>query len=108
MKLHAELFAGDDALRERVVEVLQVSQQSSSAQAALMSAPQNATLRHHLEPLIEARGFNGYVVLDTNFLVLAAGREHIIGMKSPPGYAEALQRCLGGASIVTHPFPSVA
>jgi len=108
MKSQAELFAGDDRLRELTIELIHVSQQGGSTQAALLNAPQNNALRAHLKPVAEGRGFNGYVVLDTNFLVIASGREQIIGMRSPPGYAAELQQCLHGKSVVTHPFPSVA
>jgi hypothetical protein len=65
-------------------------------------------LRAILKPAAEGRGFNGFVLLDTNFLVIGSGREQLIGMKSPPGYAPQLQPCLAGQTIVTHPFPSVA
>src|SRR5437867_10401598 len=108
MKSQAELFAGDDRVRELTGELLKVSQQSASPQAALLSAPQNATLRAILKPAAEGRGFDGFVVLDTNFLVIASGREQLIGMKSPPGYATQLQSCLAGNSLVSRPFPSVA
>jgi hypothetical protein len=108
MKSQAELFASDDRVRELTGELLRVSQQSASPQAALLSAPQDATLRALLKPAAEGRGFDGFVVLDTNFLVIASGREQLIGMKSPPGYAPQLQSCLAGNSLVSHPFPSVA
>ena len=48
------------------------------------------------------------MVLDTNFLVIASGREQLIGIQSPPSNQGPLQPCLGGQSVVTHPFPSVA
>jgi len=108
MKSQAELFAGDGRVRELTGELIRVSQQSASPQAALLSAPQNATLRALLKPAAEGRGFDGFVVLDTNFLVIASGREQLIGMKSPPGYAPQLQACLAGTSLVSRPFPSVA
>ena len=108
MKSQAELFAGDDRVHDLTVELLKVSQQTASPQAALLSAPQTATLRAVLKPATEGRGFDGFVVLDTNFLIVASGREQLIGMKSPPGYALQLQSCLDGKSLVSHPFPSVA
>ena len=46
-------------------------------------------------------------MLDTNFMVLAAMRDQLIGMQRPPGNAEALASCLAGNSLVTQPFPSV-
>ena len=69
---------------------LKVSQQGEATQAALLSAPQNAELRTHFKPIAEGRGFYGYVILDINFLVIASGREQIIGMKSLPGHETEL------------------
>lgn len=108
MKAQAELLADDDRVRELAAELLKVSQQSASPQAALLTAPQNAALRAQLKPAVEGRGFNGYVVIDPNFLVIASGREQIIGVKSPPGYEAQLQACFQGTSVVTRPFPSTA
>src|ERR1019366_2128548 len=53
-------------------------------------------------------GFNGFIVLDTNFLAIASGRDQLVGMQSPPGYAEQMAPFLAGKALVTRPFPSVA
>ena len=109
LKTRAELFADDNRVRELVGELVKVAPAANtSAYGVLVNAPQNAALRAILKPAAESRGFNGYVVLDTNFLVVASGREQIIGIRSPPGYAPVLQPCLDGTSVVTRPFPSVA
>ena len=108
MKSQADLFATDDRVRQLVGELTKVAEQNASPQAALLSAPQNAVLRGILKPAAESRGFNGYVVLDTNYLIVASGREQLIGFKSPPGYTPQLQASMAGTSRVTHPFPSVA
>jgi len=88
MKSQAELLAEDPVLRGLVVELVKVPEQGGATQAALLSAPQDKALRARLKPVAEGRGFNGYVVLSTNFLILASGREQIIGMQSPPGYVD--------------------
>jgi hypothetical protein len=85
-----------------------VARQNASPQAALLSAPQNTVLRTLLKPAAESRGFNGYVVLDTNLVVIASAREQLIGMQSLPGHAVQFRPCFQGTSVVTHPFPSVA
>jgi hypothetical protein len=108
MKSEAELFAGDDRVRGLVAELITVSQQSGSTQAVLLNAPPNTTLRSLLKPAVEGRGFIGFIVFDTNFLVLSSARDQLIGIKSPPGDTEQFQRCLATGTIVTHPFPSVA
>jgi len=104
--------------RVQVSHVLEVRRQCRSLSEAgrlLFSASrgrESATnaadrLRKHLKPLLERRGFSGFVVLDTNFMVLAAMRDQLIGMQRPPGNAEALASCLAGKVLVTQPFPSV-
>jgi len=81
---------------------------STQVQAALLTAPELAALRAHLKPGLDRGGFDGFVVLDTNFLVVASGHDQLVGMLSPPGYAEQFAPGLAGHSLVTRPFPSVA
>jgi tRNA A-37 threonylcarbamoyl transferase component Bud32 len=109
LKSQAELFADDNRVRDLVEELVKIAPAANtSAYGVLVNAPQNAALRAVLKPAAEGRGFIGYLVFDTNFLVVASGREHLIGMASPQGNAEVLQTCLEGKSLVTRPFPSVA
>jgi hypothetical protein len=58
--------------------------------------------------MLVRRGFDGFLVLDTNFLVVASMRDQLVGMQRPPGNAEQMTPCLAGKSLVTRPFPSVA
>jgi tRNA A-37 threonylcarbamoyl transferase component Bud32 len=67
-----------------------------------------AALRICLKPVLDRRGFAGFVVLDTNFLVVASMRDQLVGMQSPQGNKEQMTPCLAGKSMVTRPFPSVA
>jgi hypothetical protein len=107
MKSEAEDLAEDGRVRELVAGLIQQTKSSSQVQATLLTSPQLSALRKHLKPLLERRGFSGFVVLDTNFMVLAAMRDQLIGMQRPPGNAEALASCLAGKVLVTQPFPSV-
>src|SRR5262245_107051 len=108
MKSQAEVFAGDERVRQLAGELVMVPRAGGSVQAALLNAPQNSALRTLLRPAAQSRGFDGYVVLDTNLIVVASGREQLIGMQSLPGHAENFRPCFAGTSVVTHPFPSVA
>jgi tRNA A-37 threonylcarbamoyl transferase component Bud32 len=108
MKTDAENGAEDDRVHELIAGLIRQAKSSSQVQAALLTAPQLLKLRAHLKPVLERRGFNGFVVLDTNFLVVASGRDQLVGMQSPPGYTEQLAPCLAGKVLVTRPFPSVA
>jgi hypothetical protein len=108
MKTDVENLAEDDRVRELIAGLIQRTKSSTQVQAALLTAPQLSTLRAHLKPVLDRRGFNGFLVLDTNFLVVASGRDQLVGMQSPPGNVEQLAPCLAGKVLVTRPFPSVA
>ncbi|MFZ0827772.1 MAG: serine/threonine protein kinase [Verrucomicrobiia bacterium] len=108
MKSDAEDAAADDRVRDLVVGLIQQAKSATQVQAALLTAPQLSALRAHLKPVLERRGFTGFVVLDTNFLVVASMRDQLVGMQSPQGNKEQMTPCLAGKSMVTRPFPSVA
>ena len=108
MKADAENFAEDDRVRGLVEGLVLRTKSSTGIQAALLTAPQLSALRACLKPMIERRGLSGFVVLDTNFLVVASGRDSLVGSQSPAGYAEQFAQCLAGRALVTRPFPSVA
>src|ERR1700690_1988659 len=108
MKSDAEDAASDDRVRDLVIGLIQQARSSPQVQAALLTAPQLSALRTHLKPVLDRRGFTGFVVLDTNFLVVASMRDQLVGMQSPQGNKEQMTSCLAGKSLVTRPFPSVA
>jgi hypothetical protein len=104
----AEAVAEDARVRELVAGLVQRAAQQGTSQAALLAAPQLAQLRTLLQPELERYGFNGYVVITPDLLVVAAAREQFVGIQSPSGYEEHLRPCLQGQAIVTPPFPSTA
>jgi serine/threonine protein kinase len=108
MKSEAEDIAEDDHVRELAAGLIRQAKSATQVQAALLTSPQLAALRAHLKPVLERRGFNGFVVLDTNFTVVASMRDQLVGMHRPPGNAEQMTPCLAGKVLVTRPFPSVA
>jgi tRNA A-37 threonylcarbamoyl transferase component Bud32 len=108
MRSDAEDVADDDRVRELAADLLQQAKSNPQVQATLLMSPQQAALRAYLKPVLERRGFTGFVVLDTNFLVVASMCDQLVGMQKPPGNAEAMASCLAGKSLVTQPFPSVA
>jgi tRNA A-37 threonylcarbamoyl transferase component Bud32 len=107
MKSEAEDIADDDRVRELAAGLIRQAKSATQVQAALLTSSQLSALRAHLSPMLVRRGFDGFLVLDTNFMVLAAMRDQLIGMQRPPGNAEALASCLAGKVLVTQPFPSV-
>ena len=84
-----------------------MKQQITSNLQVILNANAEA-LRAQLNPWLDRRGYDGFVVLDTNCLILAAKRDQLVGMVSPPEYAEQFSACLAGTSSITRPFPSVA
>jgi len=108
VKSHAELAAEDNRVREAAGALVQRAEQQGASQAMMLNAPQLAALRTHLKPTLERYGFNGFVLLDTNAVILASEGDQLVGLKSPPGYAEQFQPSFSGTSTVTRPFPSVA
>jgi eukaryotic-like serine/threonine-protein kinase len=108
MKSRAEAVAKDPRAVGLVDGIVRRAGEQGTAPVTLLAAPQLAQLRALLQPELAHYGFTGYVVLDTNLVVLAAANEQAIGLASPAGYDENLHRCLEGQIIVTPPFPSVA
>jgi tRNA A-37 threonylcarbamoyl transferase component Bud32 len=88
MKADAENLADDDRVREFVAALIQQTKSSTQVQATLLTSPQLLALRAYLKPVIERYGFNGFVVMDTNFLSVASGHDSLVGMQSPAGYME--------------------
>jgi hypothetical protein len=108
VKAEAENLAEDARVRELVLGLQQQLKPGVSPQAALLTAPQLTALRNHLTPMLARQGFNGFVVLDTNTLIIASGGDQLLGFQSPPNYQEQFAQVFAGQSLVTHPFPSVA
>ncbi len=107
-KSRAEVVAEDARVADLVAAIVQQAKQPGASKATLLAAPQLAQLRALLQPDLDHYGFTGYVLLDPDFVVVAAAREEAIGIRSPPGYAEHLRQCLEGQILVTPPFPSIA
>ncbi len=108
VKSDAENLADEEPLRALVVGLLPKTAPGTPVTAQLLAAPELAAMRSHLNPWLDRRGYAGFVVLDTNCLVMASRRDQLVGMVSPPGYAEQFSNCLAGRALVTKPFPSLA
>ena len=107
VKSRAEAVSEDARVDDVVGGIVRRAREQANSRAWLLAAPQLAQLRALLQPELEHYGFTGYVVLDPEFVVVAAANEEVIGLRSPPGYAERLRPCLEGEILVTPPFPSV-
>lgn len=103
----AEMLADDAQVRSLVIGLLQKIEPGTPIPSRLLAAPELAELRARLDPWLERQGFSGFVVLDTNCLVIAAQGDQFIGMDLPPGYVEEFAINLSGKSDITRPFPSL-
>lgn len=108
VKSDAEILADDEQVRALVIGLLQKTEPGTPIQSRLLTAPELAALRARLNPWLERRGFSGFVVVDTNCLVIASRGDQLIGMASPSGYAAQFVANFAGRSGITKPFPSVA
>lgn len=108
VKSQAEAAAEDERLNEVVGSLVQRAKQQGDSPAALLSAPELTAIRAQLKPMMARYGFTAFVVYDTNNVILAAVRDQLIGLRSPPGYVEEFRPSLEGRAAVTHPFLSVA
>ena len=106
VKSDAESLASDDALVGRVTALARKIAPGPSA-ASLLAAPELAALRAELNPWLERHGYAGFVVVDTNGVILASRHDQLVGLTEPPGSFEEFRSALAGESRVTKPFPSL-
>ena len=102
----AEVLAANESVRQSVEGLVRNADQQGTSTPALLGAPQRAPLHAILQPAAENRGFKGYVVLNTNLVILAATTDQIIGSNSTSERASRFQPCLAGEAVVTQPFAS--
>ena len=103
VKSDADTLADDAGVRESINGLLACARTNGAVQAA----PQLAALRTEIKPMLERHGYAGFVLLDTNFTIVAATQDQLMGMQSPPGYAQRLAACRAGETIITQPFSGV-
>ncbi len=106
MRSRAEVVSEDSRVADLVGVILRQAGKPDATRASLLAAPQLAQLGQLLQPALEHYDFIGYVVLDTNFVVVAAAEEQVVGLQAPSEYQERLRACFAGQVIVTPPFPS--
>ena len=76
----AEVISEDARVADVVAGIVQRARERGISKAALLAAPQLAQLRALLQPELEHYGFSGYVVLDPDFVVVAASSEEAIAV----------------------------
>ncbi len=105
VKSDAENLADNESLRNLVAGLLQKTTPGTPVVSQLLTAPELPALRAQLNPWLDRRGYEGFVVLDTNCLILASKRDQLLGMNEP---VEEFAPAFAGESKMTKPFPSLA
>jgi hypothetical protein len=109
MKADAQSLAEEARVRELVTALLQIKiEPGQSAQLQLLASLKPAALRTELDPWLNRQGFDGFVLVDTHYMIRAAQRDQIVGMVSPPDYGEFFSNCFAGQVVITRPSPSLA
>jgi hypothetical protein len=108
MKSAVEDFADDGPVVENVAGLLQQVRTGGPIPAGLLASPQLSALRAYLNPILDRRGYTGFVVLDTNGMIVASRRDPLIGLTEPAGSLGEFLSALRGESRVTKPFQSLA
>jgi serine/threonine protein kinase len=92
----AELMAADPRVREDVVRLMAVSKRTGGDASALKAAPEQASLREVLKPVVSPRENAGFFVLDPGGLILARSVDERVGTRLVLGVADAASQALGG------------
>ncbi len=103
----AEAVAEDPRVRDLIGSLARPENSQPRTEPASVGNAQVSQLRRLLQPELQHYGFTGFVVLSPEFVVLAAERDEVLGVKLPSGYEGPTRICLEGHPIVTPPFPSV-
>jgi hypothetical protein len=103
---NAESLANNVDIRQTIYPLLEAAVDEAAASADTAAALR-AKLDKSLGPAITAHRYAGYLVVDKNKRIVAAGRPEMVGMVDVPEYSAFLARALDGITSVSAPFSSV-
>ena len=108
-QVQAQQVANETEIRRIANELRKVAAGVSGdeAVAALNQSELQGELKRALRSVLSGGRYAGYVLADTNGLVLASDRPQLIGIVPPDPYPELIAKCLQDGATVTRPFPSV-
>ncbi len=109
-KSDVRALAGDDRLRGPAAELASLATQASpdTLTAELLSSNALKELRTHLEPRMNAHQFNGFVLINPEYLVLASDLDIGIGDASLARlFASQLEPVFNGETTLLPPFKSM-
>ncbi|MFN9374554.1 MAG: serine/threonine protein kinase [Planctomycetaceae bacterium] len=74
---------------------------------ALLADASREQLQSSLEPWLTNGGFEGFVLLDRDWNMVAASFPELLGRQAPLEYGEFLDPVFAGSAVVSRPFPSL-
>jgi hypothetical protein len=104
---NAETIAADDEVASHVRDLVAYAQMGNTSVAALLQSPLQAQLKDQIDSWLEGRSYLGYVVFDTQGLVLAAEPNLLVGQQGLlTGQDQVFKDLLAGKARVSHPLAS--
>ncbi|MFN7769691.1 MAG: serine/threonine-protein kinase [Planctomycetaceae bacterium] len=104
-KHSCQLAAESRRVQSAAVEVLE-SFRTQPPGAPPAIAPREQLLSS-LEPWLTNGGFEGFVLLDRDWNMVAASFPELLGRQAPLEYGEFLDPVFSGSAVVSRPFPSL-
>jgi hypothetical protein len=108
----AQAFATDQTLQEAVVSLRGIVGSQEDFVQALQQAPEQEELREHLGDNADALGYQSYVLIEPDGIVLSSTRPGMVGSRRDLGDANPrtqqwhwqIVRTLAGATTISQPF----
>jgi eukaryotic-like serine/threonine-protein kinase len=109
-KVYAKTVAAAPRIRTHIGELLGLATRPSQTESTLLQAQALLGLRLEIQPWLEARHYNGFIVLNPQERIIAAGEDVLVGKANlalPEGIVPRLfAEEAGTEPIVTLPFRS--
>jgi hypothetical protein len=103
----AEAEAEDSALRTPAQRLAALADSSSDPRRVLLDAPEARAVRDALEPAVERLGYQNFVLMDREGLVLVDRHGELVGRRLAVA-AENLATLLAGEAVFTRPTRDIA
>ncbi|QDU36437.1 Serine/threonine-protein kinase PknB [Maioricimonas rarisocia] len=87
---NAKSAAGNAELREVMLQLVEMAEQEETTQLDLLTSEELADFRERMQPIVDARGYQGYAVLTRGGRVAASELNEPVGMVLPAAEAEEL------------------
>ena len=105
----AEAIAGDPAIRDSVLKLVQLDDEGKASTTTLLTANELTLLRADLQPLLKAHGYEGFAVLSPDRRILASQEPVLVGDSTLAQDVSELEQVLNAPSrtAMVLPFASV-